>query len=227
MAKDKPKKLVAGVDYPVPPPPKPPAKIDREAVDQLFGGNEGLDASITAYTLALKAHAKTVGVPAPIAHQFVEIIVKQHGGKYSVVEPPEPEPVPEPPAPEPEPPVPEKTLDEVKEEVRRALSGLRYQKVRDGVTYKGHEFYGDPVSVNALVSTLVATEGEANILIRWKGKKGDFAELERVDLQVLLKLIRKRTQACFDNEFLLAKKIQAANGTKAIGAIDFNAGWPE
>lgn len=216
-------------DFPVAPPPKPPVKIERDAVEQLFGGTEGLDAAIKAYSMALAAHAKTIGIPAPIpSHAFVEIIVKQHDGKYVVVEPPAPVADPEPVVAETEPePEPDPELDEIKEQVRRALSEVRQKKVREGVVYKGHAFYGDQSSVNAIVSTLVATEDEKNVLLRWKGKKGDFAELERVDLQVLLKVIRKRTQACFDNEYLLAKMVRGATSIKALEAIDFNAGWPE
>ena len=203
-----------------------PAKIAEEAVEALFGGTEGLDASIKAYTLALKAHAKTEGIPAPTAHPFVEIIVRQHAGGYVVVaaekvEQPAPEVAPEPDAPPPP------SLTELKASAKKSLSNLRHQKIRAGVAYKGHQFAGDPTSVNAMVATLMAASDEANILIRWKASGGDYCDLEKADLHALLKLIREKTQACFDAEFLLAKQIDGARSKKALEAVDFNAGWPE
>lgn len=203
-----------------------PAKIAEEAVDVLFGGVEGLDASIKAYTLALKAHAKTVGVPAPTTHPFVEVIVRQHAGGYVVVAPDKvevqaPDPIPEPDAPPPP------SLVDLKGDAKKSLSNLRHQKVRSGVTYKGHTFAGDPTAVNAMVATLMAASDEDNILIRWKARSGDYCDLEKPDLHALLKLIREKTQACFDAEFLLVKQIDGAKSKKALEAIDFNAGWPE
>lgn len=207
---------------------RPPIRIEREAVDILFGGNEGLDAAIKAYSLALKAHAKSVNIPAPTTHPFVERIVREHAGQYIVVEPPEEEKAPE---PEPDPvkaaEIPaDPTLAEIKEKARRTLSDLRHRKVREGVTYKGYSFWGDPMSVYAIVTALMAIEDEGNILLRWKAKRGEFAELERVDLRVLLKLIHKRTQLCFDTERAITQMIRAASTAEEIEAIDFSAGWP-
>ena len=203
-----------------------PARIAEEAVNALFGGVDGLDASIKAYTLALKAHANTEGIPAPTAHAFVEIIVRQHAGGYVVVVPEKiEEPVPV-PAPVPDAPPPP-SLDELKGNAKKSLSNLRRQRVSAGVTYKGSVFNGDPTAVNAMVATLMASSDEDNILIRWKTSSSDYCELEKHDLHALLKLMREKTQACFDAEFLLVKQIDSAKSKRALEAIDFNAGWPE
>jgi hypothetical protein len=205
---------------------RPPVNIDREAIDILFGGNEGLDAAIKAYTLALKGHAKSVNIPAPTTHPWVEKIVREHASQYIVIEPETPPPPPEPdPVKEAEIP-PDPTLAEIKEKARRVLSDLRHRKVREGVTYKGYSFWGDPMSAYAIGTALMAIEDEGNVLVRWKAKRGEFAELERVDLKVLLKLIHKRTQMCFDTERAITQAIRAASTVEEIEAIDFSAGWP-
>lgn len=59
--------------------------------DEFLGfGDELTRAAIVAFQQALADHASTVDVPAPTAHPIIEMIVRQHGGTFTVLPPPEP-----------------------------------------------------------------------------------------------------------------------------------------
>lgn len=59
-------------------------QIYRDAVAAL-GYN--LDVEIANYTQALIAFSSTVGLPAPTTYELVEVIVREHGGLYQIIEP--------------------------------------------------------------------------------------------------------------------------------------------
>lgn len=57
--------------------------------DQLAAlGRELVDAHIAAFGKALADHAVTEDVPAPADHPLIERIVRRHGGRYTVADPP-------------------------------------------------------------------------------------------------------------------------------------------
>ena len=51
-------------------------------------GRELVNARIAAFRAAVAEHALTEGIPAPTDHPLIERIVREHGGEYSVVDPP-------------------------------------------------------------------------------------------------------------------------------------------
>jgi hypothetical protein len=90
-------------------------QITREAADSL--GFDLADA-VASFAAEVEAHRDTVDVPAPTAHPVVELIVRQHGGEFTILEPPEPEPEPDPGPP---------TVDDViAERERRLALGFDY-----------------------------------------------------------------------------------------------------
>jgi uridine phosphorylase len=168
-------------------------------------------------------------VPAPTAHPFVEIIVRQSEGKYEIVERaerPKPEPEAEPVETEVAPPPRVPTLADRKAEALRAIKEARTRRQRQGVVYKGHRFAADPQTQNALMSTLMATEDQKNILVRWKDANNNYLELERMDLLTLLKMIRTMVQACYDNEYRLSRLVETAATEHQLVTVG-NDGWPE
>lgn len=202
--------------------------IERAAVDAVFGGAENLDAQIAGFQKALKAHAKSKGKPAPTAHGVVEVIVRNHDGKYQIVDPPKKEFedvsknfVPT----QPPPPPPELTFEEQKQAKLSDLRDLRFNRQMEGVTYKGHPFNGDPLTLNAFMSAILAA-GDENFVVIWKDANGDFLGLERSDMVAAVKLIRELTQACFNNEYRLSKIINAAADPRALAKVNITAGWP-
>lgn len=64
-------------------------QIPREELELL---NFNLDAAISAFGVAMTAHASTVGEAAPVAHPLVEVAYR--AGGYMVMEPPPPPPPP-------------------------------------------------------------------------------------------------------------------------------------
>jgi hypothetical protein len=60
--------------------------VRREMIEKL-----GLDLAVEvkAFQAALKAHAKTVNVAAPVADPLVEVIVRQYDGEFVIEDPPE------------------------------------------------------------------------------------------------------------------------------------------
>lgn len=202
-------------------------KIESDAVDALFGGEAGLAKLVKNYTAALAAHAKTVDVPRPTSHPFVEQIVRM-GGEFEVVPSPRPEPVVEPvfePIVVPEPPEP--TFEENKAALYQIITGNRVQSINAGVLYKGHRFSADDRTANAMVAALIASEGQSNLLVRWQDADNGYIELERSDLLVVLKLVRERTQAAFDNEYRLVRLIAAAATKQELKKINTSSNWPE
>jgi hypothetical protein len=205
-------------------------KIERAAVEAVFGSSAELDRQIADFAKALKTHAKTKNKPAPTAHGVVEVIVRNHAGKYEIVEPPVEhfEDVAKNFVPTAEPPPPKRmTLEEFRTERLSELRDLRYNRQMDGVVYKNHPFNGDPLTLNAIMATLLAEEDAAGILVLWKDADGEFLELNRTDMVAIVKLIRDLTQACFNNENRLQKLVRAADNERSLGKINLTAGWPE
>lgn len=203
--------------------------IEEEAVNVFFGGEEGLKTRVQHFQRALEYHSKTVDVPAPTEHPVVELIVRKFGGRFKVVPTPKPEPEPEPEVikeevpPPPSPP----TLDELKTELMEQVRSLRDNRIASGVDYKGHRFSGSPDAVQAMMATLMATEDQPNVLVRWKDKNWKYIELERMDFVVIIKLVRKLTQECFDNEYRLNQLIEKATSKARLNKVDPYSGWPE
>lgn len=205
--------------------------IEAKSVDALFGSKAGLDKAIVSFQKALEKHAKTEGKPAPSAHPFVEIIVREHHGQYEMVKLAEPVMddvaknfVRIPDTPAEDTPM---TLDDMKSDMIYRLNDVRYNRQMDGVTYKGNSYNGDPLTVNALMAAYLASEDTPNILVRWKDNRGGYSELERTDMLVLIKLIRKLTQTCFDNEYRLTMLIKTAPDEQQLKRVNITTGWPE
>lgn len=204
--------------------------IERAAVEQVFGSKENLDAQIKEFKDALKAHSKSKNKPAPTAHGVVEVIVRQHNGKYDIVDPPKQEFVDVGANRQPVGQFyeePSYTFGQLKEMRLSDLADLRYNRQMEGVSYKNHDFNGDPLTLNALMAALLGAEDEVNILVVWKDARGDFVELEKADMVAIVKLIRDLTQACFNNENRLTKLIKATNDERALSRVNITTGWPE
>lgn len=205
-------------------------KIDEEVVKNLFGSTEMLDKEIATYKDALVRFTTTEGEPAPTTSPVVEIIVKRHGGAYEVVAmPPQPEPedVSKGYVPIQPPPEPKKDLEQLRVEKKDLLADTRYNRVMDGIVYKGHPFAGDPLTINSFMAALLASDGMSNYLARWKDAAGNYIELERSDMLVIIKAIRTMTQACYDNEFRIIALLDGAQTILALSRINLTGGWPE
>ena len=81
--------------------------IEREAFNALGVTEQEFAAAVSDFAAAREAHKDTVGIPAPTAHPWVDLIVRQHGGYYQIESEPEgPEEPEEPEEPKPLPNVP-------------------------------------------------------------------------------------------------------------------------
>lgn len=193
--------------------------IHRASLDAL-GGEAVLDKAIADYQEALREHAKTVDVPAPTAHEWVEQIVRQSGGKYAIIEPPV----------EPSEPEVIKTLEELKAEAFEELKRYRMRAINKGrVTLHGASF---AAGLDALTS-LIAADMEANASdgtwwrARWRVGAGSYVLVDRNDVRTLIADIRKQHQEAFNNEFQLSEAILKAETPKALAKIDLASGWGE
>jgi hypothetical protein len=205
--------------------------IERAAVEQVFGSTVNLDKQIAEFKDALKAHAKSKNTPAPTAHGVVEVIVRNHKGKYQVVEPQ----VQEfhdvakdwkPAEVQRSAPI-ELTFEQEKEQRLSDLSDLRHTRQMEGIQYKGRPFAGDPLTLNALMAAFVSSQDEVNVVLNWKDADGGFLEIEKPDIVALIKAVRELTQACFNNEARLSRMLKAVGDSRSLQKVNITTGWPE
>lgn len=189
-------------------------KIEREALD-LYGGAERFDADVFTFQQALKDHAKTVGQPAPVAHPFVERVVRESGGKYSVIEP----------VPVIAPVEPEKSLDELQTEALNRLSELRRAAANQGVTMNGVRFSSKGESLTALLAAKIEAELTPGWQERWRVGPGNYVLIRAPQVEFLIEAIRALHRKAFDRERELSEQIVSAITPKALAKIDLTKGW--
>jgi len=192
--------------------------LHRASLDQI-GGEAELDKAIADFQKRLADHAKTVDVPAPTAHPWVEQIVRQSAGKYDVIEP-------EPEIKEPEP---VKSLDELKAEAFKELKFARWDAIAQGrVMLHGASFAASTDALTAFIAAdMEAAASDTFWRARWRIGAGSFVLLDRNDVRTLIADIRKLHQEAFNNEYRLSEAILAAKTAKALAAVDLSSGWGE
>lgn len=203
-------------------------KIEQEAVDVMFGGPEKFQARIDAFIKALENHAKSEGEPMPTEHGVIEQIVRRYGGSYEIVPTPKREfrDVAEDYKPVPPPAVPPVTVESTLADRIADLAEIRFQRQMDGIVYKGHPIPGDPQSLNALMSILIASAAEDNVTVRWKDGDGSYFTIDKSDVHAMIKSIRKLTQDCYDNEYRILTLLKAETTIDRINRVKLITGWP-
>lgn len=198
-------------------------KLDKQVVAQIWGGSDTLLEAIKEFQRAKIRHAKTVNVPAPTAHPIVEEIVTYFGGNFEVVDG-EQEPVDDIGVPvQPEQPPPVLTLPQMKEQLLARLEERRDQRLYEGVKHKGHRYNGLGRSTEMMRTLLTTT---APVLTRWRDADGNWADLDRDDIQSIMLAVRAIIPGAMNNEYLLAQKIIGAPTEGALKLININTGWP-
>lgn len=206
-------------------------RIERAVLDA-FGGKDALDNRVEAFRKAIADHPFTVDVPAPTEHPFIEEIARFTSAEnpYTIVEPPEPEPVPEPsisPVASDEPSVVD--LAGMKFEDLRAyriaqLKTSRQLSIALGrVDFKKAVFLTNAGTVHAL--TLNALTLGENDVIRWRVASGEFIELSKADVLQLLNLIRAKIQNAFNKEARLSDEIRALRQRSDLMTYDPEKAW--
>ena len=200
--------------------------IDSETVKQVWGGRQQLEAEISLYQSQLHLHQFTENQPAPTTHPFIEAVVKLDGGVFEYVDVPEHPEWPDAHAgfvPIQPPPPPVLTLPQMKREVLDRLSERREDREVFGVGYNGHRYSGHPIQ---LVHMDLALTSLGNFSIRWKDADWEWVMLTRADLLAIQVLLRTMIQKCYDNEYALTLKINAAPTEMALKLISLDNGWP-
>ena len=202
-----------------------PLVIDKLILEHIFGTEEQLQNEIAAYAVALVKHAKTVGKPAPVAHPFVEEVVKFHNGTYLIEDseheaPPDVSEGFEPIKPPTPPPL---TLDQMKAEVRWRLADRREQRVVEGVMYSGHRFSGHTHQL-ALIAATLALPGV--ILAEWMDADWEYINVDRATLTIILHQLVPMIHDCYRNEKRIAALINAAPTETKLKLITLEDGWP-
>ena len=193
-------------------------RISREELNTV-GGEEALNKGIANYTAALADHAKTEGVPAPIAHPWVEAIVKRGGGVYEIIEPPAPVAAVD---------DDEVTFEEMQERGYRSLRHNRMQAQKSGVLLHGVRFGSSPDSLTALLAAKIEAEESpdpAEWSDRWRVGPGNFVLINYGDVTTLIAMIRAKHKKAFAHERELSDAITSAITKEQLAAVDLMAGW--
>lgn len=190
-------------------------KIERAAID-LYGGSEQFDKDIFTFRKALEKHAKTKGQAAPTAHPYVEVVVRESGGKYEVIEPASVAPV-----------VDNRTFEERQDAMFNDLKGLRFDASNSGVDLYGVTFK----STTETLTELLAAQIEANDAsdpdwsTYWRVGPGQYVKLNRDGVSFLIGAIRKKHKDAFENERHIAETIVSAVSIADLEKIDLTKGW--
>jgi hypothetical protein len=193
-------------------------QIHREELD-VIGGEAALREAIATFQQELKDHTKTVGVPAPTAHYFVERIVKEGRGKFEIIEPPEPEPIPE-----PEQSV--LTFEEQRTQAYLKIQYLRQASQNGGVELRGVKVDSSMNSLTALVAAEIESrDTDKEWRTRWRVGPGAFVSFNRDDVIALIRLIREKHQRAFNKEFEWSDVILSADTPEKLASLDLTQGW--
>lgn len=191
-------------------------KIEREYIDAL-GGKDAFDAAIVAYRDALKIHAETEGEPAPVAATVdIERIVKQHGGKYKIIEPEKSEPEPDPS---------EMTLEDKRSYLIVTLATARWQYQISGVEFGGYIVKSDAETLAALVSATFAWSDQPDYKFVWKVNSRQFINLTMSEVLTIVGAIRAHTQDAFQREANTLAELLAARHHKELDAVDIEGAF--
>ncbi|UXN69900.1 hypothetical protein N8A98_22275 [Devosia neptuniae] len=129
-----------------------------------LGGQAGIAAAVATFKAALTAHAKTVGIPKPVAHPLVESIVYQHAGVFVILDP-EPEDPPAELTRIAKNAIWERATDDEAEQMEMVLAAqpVRIRRIYEGATHidQAHELYA---LLNAAMTQLFGEDRAAELL---------------------------------------------------------------
>lgn len=185
------------------------AKLDYAQIVANFGSVEVLRERVAAFQKAREDHAKTVDVPAPTEHGFIEWLVQPpRNGEFEVVNDPTNTTPDHPPKP---------LLTDRKKDMFALAAQLRWSLTQNG----GVEYNGVIIPTNdATLARLVAARSAGTQRINYKVSATRFVEFTSNDIGEIVARQSAFIQRCYDTERELVEAIDKAKSHKQLDAID-------